>query len=146
MAFTDWVNRVHTHLKQERGWGFARVAQEADVSRSLLSNWRKGDYSQGKPQRDTVHKMCINLGIPMDEPFAIWGWDPAGPAPVQPKEIPKDKIAWRYKELLAMRYDTPDLAPDDEAFLDDQIDAVVEMIKRRRKRRGEEPGVGQTAV
>lgn len=143
-AFTDWVNRAHAYLKEERGWGYQRVAQEAQVARSLLSNWRKGDYSQGQPQRDTVLRMCTNLGLDLDEPFAIFGWDPTA-VPVDPKPIATPTMAERYRELLEMRYDTPDLTPDDEIFLDDQIEAVLEMIKRRRKRRGEGPSQSRTA-
>lgn len=145
-AFVDWVNRVHAHLKREHGWSIERIAKEAKVSRSLLANWRKGDFSQGDPQRKTVYKMCANLDIPMDEPFAIFGWDPAGPAPVEPTPLPRATMAERYRELLAIRYDTPDITSEEEAEIDAQIDLVVAMIKQRRKRRAEGPGQAGTAA
>lgn len=137
-AFSAWVNRVHDQLEQERGWRVGRVAKEAKVSRSLLANWRKEDFSQGEPQRKTVYKMCANLGIPMDEPFAIFGWDPDGPAPAPEKGgelLTADPREWKIRAVLR----DPDLLDFERARYEAVLDMVIadhEKLVEQREQEG----------
>ncbi len=138
-GFSKWVRRVLAHLKETRSWGVARVAKEAGVARSGLSRWRDDDWSDGIPQRKTVAKFCDNLKLSRDEPFGYFGWDPAGPGlPTKPDALPRPPLGEIYQTLLEMRYETPDLTPDEEADLDAQIARAVELIRLRREKRRRE--------
>lgn len=73
-SFSDWVKRVLRSMKEENGWGITRVAKEAGVSRALLTNWRDGKWSQGKPTRESVERFCDNLRLSKEEPFGYLGF------------------------------------------------------------------------
>ena len=77
-GFQSWVKRVLDHLKETRGWGISRVATAAGIARSRLTDWRDGNWSRGAPKQATVENFCTSLGLPFNEPFAYFGWDPAG--------------------------------------------------------------------
>lgn len=72
--FSRWVRRVLKTLKEEKGWGITRVAEEAKTPRSLVTRWRDADWSQGRPTRESVTRFCANLKLKKDEPFAHMRW------------------------------------------------------------------------
>lgn len=73
-GFSGWIKRVLATMKAENDWGITRVAKEGAVSRALLTNWRDGNWSQGKPTRETVERFCDNLKLSKEEPFGYLGY------------------------------------------------------------------------
>lgn len=125
--FQRWVQRVLDHLEKDRGWGITRAAKEAGTPRSAVSRWRDGDWSQGKPTKASVLRFCENLGIPVDEPFAMFGWDPSGPGRVEPVPLPTvdDEDLLAVQDILRRRN-----ISDDEVF---EIRAVLRMVRRQHE-------------
>jgi transcriptional regulator with XRE-family HTH domain len=133
--FADWVDRVIKHFKATQGWSVRRVVAASGVSRSNVYRWLDADAPKG-PDKATVMRFCLNLELDLDEPFAFFGWDPAGPGvPAKPDPLPIPPMGEGFRELVSIRYETPDLTDEEAADLDDQIYLWVQIYRRRRQRR-----------
>lgn len=107
-AFSDWVKRVLQSMKDENGWGITRVAQQAGVSRALVTNWRDGNWSQGKPTRDSVERFCDNLKLSKEEPFGYLGFSLSTRESAQTanaREVPPESDLDRQIRLIKVRLD-----------------------------------------
>lgn len=135
-AFSGWINRVLDEFKSdpERKWGITRVAEEAKTPRSALTRWRDGDWSKGVPTRESVRRFCINLGLRLDEPFAILGSDPAGLL-ASPTGAPEPLVqSPRERRLRAVLRD-PDLLPDERARYEAMLDMIITDAEAALERR-----------
>lgn len=61
----DILNRIYT-LRERRGWSEWKLAQEADLKQSSISDW----YSKNQlPKIPSLEKICNAFGITMAEFF-----------------------------------------------------------------------------
>lgn len=72
--FSRWTRRMLADLRAERGMGITHVATAASMARSMLTRWRDGDWSKGRPTRETVARLCDRLQLDPTEPFALLGY------------------------------------------------------------------------
>lgn len=127
-AFGKWVDDTLDMLKEKRKMSVRQVALKSKVQRSIIYRWINAEVV---PQKPVVTRFCVNLDLPMEEPFALMGWAVESVPPPKPPPTMGDQ----YRELLDIRYETPDLTPEEESDLDAQIERAVELLKLRREMR-----------
>lgn len=137
-----WVEDTLDALKKS-GRSLQVAADRGGISRNQVYAWMgRGKKGFSMPTPTKLLEFCDGNNIDATEPFGILGWT-LTPETVTPADVPEGDAL---SELVDIRYNTPDLTPEQEAELDARIRLVVEMYRKGHPGRGEGPGRARPAV
>ena len=122
--FSMWARRVVDHIRDDRGWSVREITRQAGVARSIIYRWIDGEITKA-PEQETIDRFCDNLGVPKDEPYALFGWAMEGRTEIAPIPLPKVDNP----DLVAIQriLDEHDLSGDD-VFM---IQSILKTIRDR---------------
>lgn len=132
-TFVDWLNTVLDELKATRQLSRRRAIGESGVPRGTVYRWLAGAI----PDRDLVLQFCENLTLDIVEPFALLGWDPAGPStsPVRGSDpVVMSRQVHQFEALLR----DPDLLPDERERYEGMMAVIVRDLEATLERRRNE--------